>query len=218
MQTIRKRFGLALPTLVLALTALVSVPAFAQQGSNEQGGNSGQNATQTGRHDERETENETEFHHRGAQLVAELKQSHKHGKTAEERTKACESHKQGLQTKFSRITANSQRLETKIGVFQTRAAAYQADHSVTVSGWDALVADATAAKSKADDSITAMKALTPSLDCTNSSVATEVATFKAAAVQVRSDLKDYKTAVKNLFVALQNAKGGDSNAAEGSDR
>ena len=207
--------SLAVPTLVLALTALVTVPAFAQHGSADDTSGSNDTTTSTsgdasGGTNETETEtehlNSTELHHRGSLMVGQLEKEHHSQKTAEERTKACESHKHGLETKFARITTNSQRLEDHIGTFLTRAETYQSTNNITVDNWTTLVANADAAKLKVDASIANLKTVTPTLDCNSTTVAQDVATFKAAAQQVRTDLKAYKTAVKDVFVALENAK------------
>lgn len=236
MQTILKKLGLAVPTLVLASTTLVTVPVFAQHGSDDSASNgttttttqtetensgtttsggsgsdsgsgSGKLATnRTEAETENNTENETELHSRGAQIVSELEKQHHSGKTAEEKTKACESHKQGLQTKFTHITTNATNLETKISAFLTKAQTYQSTNNVTVDNWDTLVAAANSAKTDTDTAIANLKAVTPTVDCNSTSVASDVATFKAAAQDARDALKVYKTAVKNVFVALQQAR------------
>jgi len=221
MQKTIKNISLAVPTLVLALTTLVSVPAFAEHGSADSGtsggssvsGSSGSgDSTESGSttsHDATDTETndtqgQTELRHKGQQLVAEL---HKSGKSQAEKTQACENHKQGLQTKFTRITTNATNLETKIGGFLDRAQAYQSANNVTVANWDSLVAAANTAKTTADTAIANLKALQPTVDCsTTTTVANDVATFKAAAQAARDALHAYKTAVKDVFVALENAK------------
>jgi chromosome segregation ATPase len=213
MQRTIKNISLAVPTLVLALTALVTVPAFAQHGSaDSSSGSSGNGGSSTTSHDATETESndtqgQTELRHKGQQMVTELEQEHKSGKSAAEKTKACEAHKQGLTNKFSHITTNATNLETKIGTFLTRAETYQSTNNVTVANWDTLVAAANTAKTNADTAIANLKAVTPTLDCNSTSVASDVATFKAAAQTTRDALKAYKTAVKDVFVALMNAKG-----------
>lgn len=220
MQKAITKITLAIPVLVLALTALVTVPAFAARGSAETNdtstsssgsGSDGSSDDTSSNTNETEDETEhvgsTELKHRGSRLVAELRKAEHKTKTAEERTKTCESRRKGLETKFARIVANSKKLETKIGVFQTRATEYKTTNNVTVDGWDDMVTKANDAKTKLDESIVDLEALDPTVDCESTTVAEQIATFKTTAQQVKTDLKAYKTAVKNLFVALQNAKG-----------
>jgi hypothetical protein len=194
MKTTMKRVSLAVPSLVLAVTTLVSVPVFAQHGSDDgtgdvatsgtsgshDGTTSGATTTTTGTTTETETEthDQTELHHQGSQLVTELEKENHGTKTAEEKTKACESHKHGLTTKFSRITANSQKLEDKIGTFLTRAETYQSTNNITVTDWTTLVSNADAAKTKVDTSIANLKAVTPTMDCNSTTVAQDVPTSK----------------------------------------
>lgn len=249
MQKILHKIGLAIPSLVLAVTTLAVVPAFAQHGaadtsgsgsdssstetdtSSSGSGTSGSSGSSSSSSGKEVAETETETHAsetaktalrtKGSQMVAELEQQHKNGKSAEDKTKACEAHKQGLQNKFTRITTNATNLEAKIGTFETKATTYQSDNNVTVDNWDNLVAASDTAKTNVDTAITNLKAVTPSLDCNNTSVASDVATFKAGAQDVRDALKAYKTAVKNVFVALQQTKDANASATtttEGSDQ
>jgi len=221
MQKFLEKLGLAVPSMVLALTTLAVVPAVADHGSgdNTSGGSTTSSetehngttvATTTSTETETETEtdssNTTELHKKGLEMVSELQKEHKSNKTAAQKQQICEARKHGLETKFSRITTNATNLETKIGTFQDRAVTYQSDNKVTVADWDTLVQNATDAKTKVDASLTALKEVTPTVDCTSGTVASDIATFKTAAQTVRDDLKSYKTAVMKLFTALQNAK------------
>jgi len=198
------------------------VPVYAHDGTDD--GSSDSTSTTTESDDTAATDTEThsgtndrqELRHKAAELVQELHKEHK-AKSAEQRTKVCEAHKHGLETKFSRITTNSQRLEDRIGTFLTKAQDYQSSQNVTVTNWDTLVASANTAKTSVDAAITNLKAVTPSLDCNSATVAQDVATFKEAATSVRDALKAYKTAVKNVFVALENAKDTTNTSTEGND-
>jgi hypothetical protein len=147
--------------------------------------------------------------------VTELRKEHK-SKSADDRTKVCESHKQGLETKFSHIVANSQRIQDRISGVLDKAVAYKTDNNLDVVDYDNLLTKAMTAKQAAADSITALKAVSPSLDCNNTSVATDVATFKEAAKTTRDDLKTYRSAVKDLLKAIRDAKQPDS-TTEGSN-
>lgn len=227
MQNQLKRMGLAVPTLVLAVSTLVAVPVFAQDGSGDSGGatvsnNSGsandssgsgsssggssEAGTQTSGSTGATDETGTQLRGRGAEMLQELRQQHKSQQSDSNRQKACEAHKQGLTTKFSHIVTNSQNAQTRITDILNKVIAYQKAKNLTVTNLDALVAAAQTAGQTSADSITTLKTVTPSLDCNNVSVAQDVATFKAAAQQTRTDLKAYKTAVKAVLVAVEQAK------------
>lgn len=133
----------------------------------------------------------------------------------QERTKTCESKKQGLDQKFSRLSANAQKFNNHIDEVLKKAEAYKTEKNLTVDNYDALVAAAVAADAKSQASVSALSALKPTLDCNKDSVASDVSTFKAAAEQARTDLKDYRTSVKALLKAIEQAKELQSEGQEG---
>jgi len=61
-----------------------------------------------------------------------------------------------------------------------------------------------------------LKGVTPTLDCNNASVASDVATFKTAASDTRDKLKAYRDAVKAVLQALEAVKPATTN--EGSNQ
>lgn len=147
----------------------------------------------------------TELRKKAEQHVAELKKDNK-GQSAEKRLEKCQARKQGLENKFERIVTNSQKMQTRIDSILAKAVDYQQANNVQAADFDTLVAAAKVAQAKSAASIANLQALKPSVDCNNASVSTDVAAFKAAAEQVRSDLKDYRKAVKAVLQSLLNAK------------
>lgn len=220
-----KQLSLAVPALLLAFTTLAAVPVFASQGSGEVQKVSATSATTTspsGSGDKTtgtETEVSTastvasddsqtaELHSKGKTLVAELQKVHPSKLTATERQKVCEVHKQGLTNKFTVITRNSQSYQTRIDDVLAKALAFQASKGISSTQLTTLIVTANTAKDTSVTSIANLKALVPKIDCNNVSVAQDVATFKAATTQTRTDLMAYKTAVKavvqNLLAATK---------------
>ncbi len=156
------------------------------------------------------TADSTELHHSGSDMVSELEKKKSDSKkpehSQEERKKICESHKDGLTNKFSHIATNSSRIQTRIDDVFAKALAFQQTSTTQVTNFDPLVAAAKTAQTNSADSITALKAVTPSLDCNSTSVASDVATFKTAAKQARDNLKAYKASVRAILQALETAK------------
>lgn len=140
-----------------------------------------------------------------------------HRKTEGERRHACQAHKHGLETKFSRIIRNGQRIDDRITGVLDKAVAYQQENNVAVDGFDSLVNTAQSAKNNADNAIANLKNITPSLDCNDVSVAGDVASFKDAAAQARDSVKAYRDAVKDVIKALLDAKQADDTAGAGND-
>ncbi len=230
-----KQISLAVPALLLAFTTLAAVPVFASQGSGEGQKVSATSATTTspsGSGDKTTgTETEvhtastvasddsqtTELHSKGKTLVAELQKVHPSKLTATERQKVCEAHKQGLTNKFTVITRNSQSYQTRIDDVYTKALAFQTSKNISSTDLSALIVTADAAKLASATSIANLQKVTPAQDlCNNVSVAQDVATFKAATTQTRTDLKAYKTAVKavvqNLLAATKTTTDATSTA------
>lgn len=145
-----------------------------------------------------------EFRKKAEARVAELKKENK-TQSAEKRQEKCQTRKHGLETKFSRITGNAQKMQTRIDSVLSKAVDYQQANNIQATDFDNLVVAAEAAKAKSAASIASLETLKPSIDCNNASVATDVAAFKAAAEQVRTDLKAYRTAAKAVLKSLLEA-------------
>ena len=200
-----KRIGTSVAVLVAALLFGAAAPAFATHGANDsRGGDAMASATATVSDD---TTTTTTTSH------AEARQDG-HKLTDAEHQKRCESHKQGLTTKFSHIVTNSQRIQDRISDVLDKAVAYQQTNNITVANFDNLVAAANTAKANSADAIANLKAVQPSLDCNNTSVHSDVSVFKTAAAKTRDSLKAYRTAVKAVVQSLKTAKTG----AEGSNQ
>lgn len=159
----------------------------------------------------------TEVRKKGRELANDMRAQHQANttKTAEQKQKTCEAHKQGLTKKFERITANSEKIKTHIDDVFTKVQAFQTENNLSVSNYADLVTAATAAQTAAAESITSLKEVTPSVDCNSTSVAADVATFKVAGQDTRDTLKEYRTAVKAIVQALHKAKTAET--SEGSN-
>lgn len=220
MNRFRLSFGTSLATVIL----LASPVAVYARGGNDSTTTSGSTETETHNsttiasgqtETEHATEVETqsaddstELHHKGDSLLAEMHKKHGGDKknSPEKQKKVCEAHKEGLTNKFSHIASNSQRAQTRIDDILAKSLAFQASSNQTPTGFTALVAAANTAKANSAASIAALQAVTPTVDCNKTSVASDVATFKVAAQQTRANLKAYKTAVKAVLHSLEAAK------------
>jgi hypothetical protein len=232
-----KQTKLPITSLLVLVTALVlaaGTPVFAHEigpssgdDSTSSSSGSGKSAairpatvTKTETEDGTEVKVETRHSSLGElkqQAQDDLSQRKQKGKslTDEQRKNVCQNRKQGLTTKFDRITTNSQRIQTRIDGVLQKAEDYKTSKNLNPTDWDSLVAAAESAQSASSDSITALKELKPTVDCNNTSVASDVATFKAAAAETRDNLKAYRTAVKAVLKSLIEAK--QTTTTEGSN-
>lgn len=228
-----KRAGSALAILTLALVFVVG-PVSAQHGSDStttgststvttepehvgstetthSGSGSGVTSTTTQKTEAQKAEDsasQTELHKQGDDMVAKLRKEHAGDKvkTPAERQKVCEAHKKGIENKFASIVGNSNRAQTRITSILDKAVAFQQSGNVQSADFATLLATAQTAKATSAASIAALQAVAPSVDCNSTSVASDVATFKAAAQTTRTNLKAYKAAAKAVLKSLESAK------------
>jgi ribosomal protein L19E len=213
MKTLRKG-SVYLASAALLGLSVVAAPVYAHQGSDDQAtsgtSGSGKNATKLVA---AQTENEVENHAqedtakaKGAELLTEAKKEHK-AKTKEDRQKTCENRKGKFEARASAMVKNAEKHQLRIDTVLSKAVDYKTTKNLTLADYDALLAAATAAQTTSQASVTALKNLQPTLDCTNESVASNIAAFKAATDQARNDLNAYKKSARALFTAIENAKG-----------
>jgi hypothetical protein len=218
-----KQLSRTIITLTAAVTLSLAGSAAAQHGVDDSTSSSSEvhNSSVTQVATETETTSTTSddsgasnpTRQEAEQKVAELKANHKE-QTADHRKNVCEAHKQGLTTKFTNIVNNSQKIQDRITGVLDKTVKYKTDNNLSPANFDSLLATAMTAQQTLADSITALKAVTPSLDCNNVSVATDVATFKTAAKTTRDNLKAYRTAVKAVVKSVLDTKKADEGSQQ----
>ena len=213
--------------LVLAATLLVSSPVLARQGADDiteievhnsstssQSGDStsSSNATKVEVHSSNNhatqlqvEDSKTTARTEGNKLLTELRQEHKSTKSAEKLKQVCEQRKSGISQRVASISSNVDAYKLKVDNIFAMAEAYQQTNNITVENYDVLQTAAAVAKTNAAESITALQALVPTIDCTKTDNVDNLAAFKAAAQDARDKLKTYKAAVKDLLKALRTA-------------
>lgn len=139
-----------------------------------------------------------------SQEIEKETESKKSKKTPEELQKKCEERKKGLETKLSRLSTNATKHQAKISAYLDKIVAYKVDNNINNADVDAAILSAIDAKTTSEASVSALAALSPTIDCTSGAVASDVANFKAAAEQTRTNLKAYRKAVKAVHSAIEN--------------
>jgi Fe2+ transport system protein B len=160
---------------------------------------------------EQEVENPTDQTHQSgslraqAQKLLQTKRQEVHEHTAAERQKACEARQKSIDRRTSNYgTAAQRHLDVFNSIF-TKVQQFHDSKQLNVSNYDALVAAATAKQTAAQSAVTALKALNVQIDCTQSDPAATVATIKSAVADARTSLQAYRSALKDLVVALKGA-------------
>jgi hypothetical protein len=225
-----KKFLLAAPLLVIGLASLTLVPVNAE-GTSGGGSHDGTTTTSTApppsssEPSRIETTAKTEDSHiadvseaphspspagddsrrkamrsEAEQEIQDMRKDHKQHKP-EDRQKFCNLHKDNLSGRFHGLTTSAQNIQDHITAVYAKGQAFVTDKNLQPVDYAGLTATADTAKATSATAISALVA--PTLDCTSTTVATDVATFKVSAKAVRDDLGAYRDAVKNVMSAIK---------------
>ncbi|MDB5169157.1 MAG: hypothetical protein JWO41_513 [Candidatus Saccharibacteria bacterium] len=216
MRTFLKKLLTSAPSLVLAVNVLAIAPAYAQHGADDTTSDShSSTSTETEMHTvsssgkqttvEDNTAHSQELKDQAQTKIDELRKEKKTQLTDAERQKRCEGRKVGIENRFDNIVNKSQNIQDRITAIYTKGQDFVTANNLQPTDYAALTAAADAAKAKSVDSIAALKAATPTIDCTNKDVAAGIQSFKTAAEQTKTDLKAYRDAVKAVFKAIHAA-------------
>ncbi len=147
---------------------------------------------------------EAEARKKVAERASEIeKENTEKKKSPEERKKTCEERKTGLETKLKNLVKNAEKHQQRISLYLDAATKYVNDNTLGDEAVTSALLKAEDAKAKSAGSVAALKALSPTIDCTAGAVSSDVAQFKAAAEQARNDIKAYKDSVKSLLEVLE---------------
>lgn len=185
-------------------------------GSNSGSGSSGQKRsgrtvvkTEDARHTaevENQTEHAAKLRQEGGLFLAKIAKEKKDNLTAEQRQKVCEARKDNLQTKLDRIATRATKQQARYSGVLAKAASYKTTKNISVADWDTLYAAAQAKQATSAASVNALTSAKPTVDCTDTNLVTNLATFKAATKQAKKDLAAYRQSVKLLLAKLEAAQ------------
>lgn len=151
-----------------------------------------------------------------AEKEVEAAKSKVEAKTKEVREKNCEARKAALGNKIKNTSEAAKRHYDKVTSFNEKIDAFVTKNSVTVENYDTLKTNIANAAAKADATVTALTDYNQQVDCTNIDEATAaVVAYKELLTDARDALKDYRTATKELLVAVKTAV--EANRTEGAN-
>lgn len=211
---------------VVAIPVMSTAPAFAVSGSDRDASptpsttvkpSASPSPTPTNRKSELEREvkslTETEVKSRVDSINAKAEQTVKEleakkeaakAKTAEERKKVCEAKSSELSTRLKDKVASVEKHKAVFDSIFSRVTTFYASKNLNATGYDDLLAKTQAAQQAAADSIATLKTFNTTVDCNDvGAAATKIAAFKDSLTQTRDSLKAYRTALKNLVVAIK---------------
>lgn len=203
-----------------AIPVLIVAPAYARQGSDDDSVSTSTTST-VSTNSEGEDDSEVEVEHitqtevknrvEAFRLKAqeqvkmlEAKKEDAKKRTEEERTKSCEARSAELTKKLNKKVADATKHKAVFDKIYTRVTDFYKTKNLNVAGYDAMVTKVDSAQAAADASIATLKGFDTTVDCTQvDSVATKVAAFQAGLKDTRDALKAYRTAIKDLIVAVK---------------
>jgi hypothetical protein len=202
-----KKYGLRMALIGTAFVFLLGIGPVAVL-AHEHDGSSDEVTTTTAAEDEQKPGSDD----RGGALKERLKalkeqrQEMRQKRLEANKLRVCQQRKVRIAAIMSRGDKRAERHLELFGTIAERVKAFYEDKGRTISNYDELVAAVDAAKAKAQADIETLKGLEP-FNCDAEDPKGNAEVFKLALKTVKQDLKDYRTAVKNLIVGVKSAQG-----------
>ncbi len=195
-----QRISLVALPLVIALVLAMPVNAMSETEPSE--GTSDKPAVQVKKTPEEIQKKIAELRAKSKQKIMEAKSSAKE-KPIEARAKACEARAQNLEKRQSQMVVVAEKHKGVFDKIFARAQSFHDTKKLDAEDYDALVAKAADAQTKAADAIVALKGLETDVDCTQvDSLITNLTAFKEGVIEARDSLKEYRMAIKDVLKAL----------------
>jgi hypothetical protein len=196
---------IAVSAVAVVALCLSAVPAFAEGGSGGTSGTSGHDTTRI----KTEAENEVEVHNAAEQTSTAQRLEDKQKAETEHQEKVCTNKRRVVGNILNRIADRGQKQIAVFTKIADRTEQFKDDKNLTVTNYDSLVATVDAKKTAAQDTINKIKAdavAASNLSCDSGQPKAVVGGFRDDLKAENSVLKAYKTAIKNLIVAVKSSQ------------
>ncbi len=138
----------------------------------------------------------------------------------EKRKLVCENKQNAINHKLAAFTQAADRHLARLDDTFAKVQVYQTANNLPVANYDELVAAATDKKQAAVDAVAVLKVVAVGVDCADPTTVLKLSTVREAAKAAKQALHEYRMAIKEIVVALVQAKddsAGDDNSTEGAD-
>ena len=146
-----------------------------------------------------------------AAKAATTGQANAQAKLTEVKLKVCQNKEASIQKRSTQLVKMAENMETVFDQIATRVEQYYTAKVVpsgkTVTNYDALVADIAAKKKVAQTDLDKATADAKAFSCASDDPKGQLTLFRTDMQQVKQDLKAYRTAIKNLIVAVHSITG-----------
>jgi len=126
---------------------------------------------------------------------------------------ACQVHEASIKTRMTHLTDLVTNMESKFDSIATRVERYYTNKVVpsgkTIPNYDTLVAAITTKKTAVATALSTAQTDANTFSCTSGTPKAQVTKFRVDMQSVKESLKDYRTAIKNLIVAVHSVTGED---------
>lgn len=126
---------------------------------------------------------------------------------------ACQARENAIKKRSDQLTKMAANMEEKFDSIAQRVKDYYTTKVVpsgkTVSSYDSLVSDIDTKKAAVQTALTKAQTDLASFSCDGSDPKGQMMAFKDDTQAVSQGLKDYRTSIKNLIVAVRSVTGGD---------
>jgi hypothetical protein len=132
----------------------------------------------------------------------------------EAKLRVCKARENAIKTRSSHLTQLTTTMETKFDAIAARVENYYTSKVIpsgkTVANYDALVADIQTKKAAVATALSAAQTDANNFSCAEVSPKEQLAKFRVDMQTVKSALKNYRTSIKNLIVAVHSVTGTDN--------
>lgn len=126
---------------------------------------------------------------------------------AQGKLRACQAIESGVKNRMQSLVNLATNMENVFNSIATRAEDYYTNKVLptgkTVSNYDSLVADISTKKGIADTDLASAQTMVNSFSCTSGDPKTLLMDFRLDMQKVKTDLKNFRTSIKNLIVAVR---------------
>lgn len=144
-------------------------------------------------------------------LTATTNQATATQKLTEAKLKVCQNRESAIQKRNNALTKTAENMLTKFDSIATRVETYYTDQAIpagkTVSNYDALVAEITVKKATVQTNLDKTTTDALAFNCTSDDPKGQLTQFRTDMQTVKQTLKDYRTSIKNLIVAIRSVTG-----------
>lgn len=206
----KKHIGRSLAAGTALVFALSFVPAAVWA---EDGGGSGEEATTVSAEDKQGRGEALKT--RLLELKAE-RQAERQQKLDAAKLRACENRKENIDAIMARSIIRAERHLALFSTIAERVKAFYEEKGRTVANYDELVAAVDAGVAEAEANLEILKAQ-DAFECDADDPKGSIEAFKLALKAINEDLKEYRTAVKNLIVGVKSAQSTAAGQEEGGE-